>query len=100
MAALRLGNNAVTPDALTSDLPTFPYTTEEDEKFINALQLGCYTAVYPHSIGFFTEHACNPFVMTYVARLWGIVGKCDVSMNPGRPYDPLRYSAPPLHSFR
>jgi len=47
-------------DALTSDVPTFPYTAEEDEKFINLLQLS-------------KEHACNPFVITYVARLWGIV---------------------------
>jgi len=106
MATLMLGNNGVTPDALTSDVPTFPCTVEKDEKFISLLQLSnvCfiyYTAVYPHSIGFFTEHARNSFVITYVARLWGIVGKHDVSMNPGRPYDPLRSSAPPpLHSFR
>jgi len=47
-------------DSLTSDAPTFPYTAEEDEKFINLLQLS-------------KEHACNPYVITYVARLWGIV---------------------------
>jgi len=44
-------------DALTSDAPTFPYAAEDDEKFINLLQLS-------------KEHACNPYVITYVARLW------------------------------
>jgi hypothetical protein len=47
-------------DTLTSDVPTFPYTAEECERFINLLR---------HS----KEHASSPFVITYVARLWGIV---------------------------
>jgi len=48
MAALKLGNDGVAPDALTSDVPTFPYTAEEDEKFINLLQLskGVFYLVY------------------------------------------------------
>ncbi|KAH9979757.1 hypothetical protein BJV74DRAFT_120386 [Russula compacta] len=47
-------------DALTSDVPTFPYTAEENEKFINLLQSS-------------KEHASNPYVTTFVARLWEIV---------------------------
>ncbi len=39
LVALKLGNNGYAPDALTSDAPTFPYTAEEDEKFVNLLQL-------------------------------------------------------------
>jgi hypothetical protein len=39
MTALKLENNGIVPDALTSDAPTFPYTAEEDDKFINLLQL-------------------------------------------------------------
>jgi len=48
LAALKLGNNGVAPDALTSDVPTFPYTAEEDEKFINLLQLskGAFYSLY------------------------------------------------------
>jgi hypothetical protein len=39
MAALKLGNNGIASDALTSDVPTFPYTAEEDQKFIDLLQV-------------------------------------------------------------
>jgi len=39
LVALKLGNNRYAPDALTSDSPTFPYTAEEDDKFVNLLQL-------------------------------------------------------------
>lgn len=45
MAALKLENNRIAPDALTSDVPTFPYTAEEDLNFIELLQLSkgaCY----------------------------------------------------------
>ncbi|KAI0250658.1 hypothetical protein BJV78DRAFT_545954 [Lactifluus subvellereus] len=47
-------------DALTSDVPTFPYTGEENERFIDILQRG-------------KEYAPNAYVTTYVARLWVIV---------------------------
>jgi len=47
-------------DALTSDIPTFPYTADECEKFINLLQCS-------------KEHASNPYITTYVARLWEVV---------------------------
>jgi hypothetical protein len=97
----------IASDALTSDVPTFPYTAEEDQRFIDLLQVskGTFCLIWPrvsslNRIYFFTENASNPFVITFVARLWGIVGKHDVSMNPGRPYDPPRSSEPPpLHSF-
>ena len=39
MAALKLGNNGIVSDALTSDVPTFPYTAEEDQRFIDLLQV-------------------------------------------------------------
>ena len=38
-AALKLGNNGIASDALTSDVPTFPYTAEEDQRFIDLLQV-------------------------------------------------------------
>ncbi|KAH9998654.1 hypothetical protein BJV77DRAFT_940470 [Russula vinacea] len=44
-------------NALTSDIPTFPYTAEECDRFIHILQ---------HR----KEHASDPYVMTFVARLW------------------------------
>ncbi|KAI9509045.1 hypothetical protein F5148DRAFT_816527 [Russula earlei] len=47
-------------DALTSDVPTFPYTAEESEKFINLLQCS-------------KDHATNPYITTVVARLWVVV---------------------------
>jgi len=47
-------------DALTSDLPTFPYTAEESERFIDILQRG-------------KDHAPNAYITTYVARLWVVV---------------------------
>ena len=36
-AAFKLGNNGIASDALTSDVPTFPYTAEEDQRFIDLL---------------------------------------------------------------
>ncbi|KAF8474535.1 hypothetical protein DFH94DRAFT_134644 [Russula ochroleuca] len=47
-------------DALTSDIPTFPYTAEECDRFINLLQCR-------------KEHASSPSVTTFVARLWVVV---------------------------
>ena len=49
MVALKLGNNMYAPDALTSDSPTFPYTAEDDEKFISLLQFskGAVYVEYP-----------------------------------------------------
>jgi len=47
-------------DALTSEIPTFPYTDEECERFINLLQCS-------------KEHASNPYITTFVARLWVVV---------------------------
>jgi hypothetical protein len=49
-------------DALTSDIPTFPYTAKECERFINLLQSSKVT-----------EHASNPYITTFVARLWVVV---------------------------
>ena len=93
-------------DALTSDLPTFPYTAEENEKFINLLQSCKGNALLGElyvtlSSRFFAEHASNPYVTTFVARLWEIVGKHNVVLsNPVRPHDSFRSSKPPLfHSL-
>ncbi|KAH9952360.1 hypothetical protein BC827DRAFT_1256263 [Russula dissimulans] len=47
-------------DALTSDLPTFPYTAEECGRFIGLLH---------DSI----DQASNPYITTYIARLWVVV---------------------------
>jgi hypothetical protein len=47
-------------DTLTSEIPTFPYTANECEQFINLLQKS-------------KEHGSNPYVTTYVARLWVVV---------------------------
>ncbi|KAI0296409.1 hypothetical protein BC826DRAFT_233266 [Russula brevipes] len=47
-------------DALTSDVPTFPYTAEECERFTNLLRCS-------------RDSASNPYVTTFVARLWVIV---------------------------
>ncbi|KAI0301652.1 hypothetical protein B0F90DRAFT_1628576, partial [Multifurca ochricompacta] len=47
-------------DGLTSEVPTFPYTAEEDEKFIDLLQRS-------------KEHAPTSYITTYVARLWAVV---------------------------
>jgi len=47
-------------DALTSETPTFPYTAEQSEEFIDLLQRG-------------KDHASSPYVVTYVARLWATV---------------------------
>ncbi|KAH9998653.1 hypothetical protein BJV77DRAFT_704337 [Russula vinacea] len=44
-------------NALTSDISTFPYTVEECDRFINLFQCR-------------KEHASNPYVTTFVARLW------------------------------
>ncbi|KAH9003504.1 hypothetical protein EDB86DRAFT_2370277 [Lactarius hatsudake] len=47
-------------DALTSETPTFPYTANQCQDFIQLLQ--CSRA-----------HASSPHVTTYVARLWATV---------------------------
>ncbi|KAI0296416.1 hypothetical protein BC826DRAFT_968067 [Russula brevipes] len=47
-------------DTLTSDVPTFPYTAEECESYLNLLKSS-------------KEHASNPYITTFVARLWVIV---------------------------
>jgi hypothetical protein len=47
-------------DALTSEIPTFPYTAEECDNFIKLLQSS-------------KEHATNPYITTFVARLWEVV---------------------------
>jgi hypothetical protein len=48
-----------------------------------------------------TEHASNPYITTYVARLWEVVGKQNAPTNPKTPYDPFSSSQSPLfHSFR
>ncbi|KAH9009027.1 hypothetical protein EDB84DRAFT_41975 [Lactarius hengduanensis] len=47
-------------DALTSEIPTFPYTPNQCEDLIELLQRS-------------RDHASNPFVVTYVARLWATI---------------------------
>jgi len=47
-------------DALTSETPTFPYTADECERFIDLLKCS-------------KEHASNPYITTVVARLWVVV---------------------------
>ncbi|KAN0116201.1 hypothetical protein V8E52_006258 [Russula decolorans] len=47
-------------DALTSEIPTFPYTADECERFINLLNCS-------------KEHASNSYITTFVARLWVVV---------------------------
>jgi len=44
-------------DALTSDTPTFPYTAQESQEFIDLLQRS-------------KDNASSPYIITYVARLW------------------------------
>ena len=67
-------------DALTSDVPTFPYTGEENERFIDVLQRGkgafhSISLPLPSLNHFSTEHAPSAYITTYVARLWVVVGK-------------------------
>jgi hypothetical protein len=38
------------PDALTSDVPTFPYTAEENDRFISMLQLSKGALYFVYSI--------------------------------------------------
>jgi hypothetical protein len=67
-------------DTLTSEIPTFPYTADECERFINLLQAskGAFGLARPawfipdRSV---TEHGSNPYITTFVARLWVVVGK-------------------------
>jgi len=47
-------------DALTSEIPTFPYTADECGRFIDLLKCS-------------KEHASNPYITTFVARLWVVV---------------------------
>ncbi|KAI0261593.1 hypothetical protein BC834DRAFT_460071 [Gloeopeniophorella convolvens] len=47
-------------DALTSEVPTFPYTPEESGRFIEMLQRG-------------KEHASDPYIITLMARLRAVV---------------------------
>ena len=39
IAALKFETKRIASDALTSDVPTFPYTAEEDERFIDLLRV-------------------------------------------------------------
>ncbi|KAH9164843.1 hypothetical protein EDB89DRAFT_1850829, partial [Lactarius sanguifluus] len=56
-------------DALTSETPTFPYTANQCQDFIELLQ--CSKA-----------HASSPHITTYVARLWATVGKFFAPLDP------------------
>jgi hypothetical protein len=47
-------------DALTSEIPTFPYTADECDRFINLLERS-------------KDYASNPYITTFVARLWVVV---------------------------
>ncbi|KAF8474423.1 hypothetical protein DFH94DRAFT_695491 [Russula ochroleuca] len=51
-------------DALTSDIPSFPFTTDECDMFINVLQ--CRKV---------TGNVSDSYVTTYVAKLWERIGK-------------------------
>ncbi|KAF8474416.1 hypothetical protein DFH94DRAFT_129161 [Russula ochroleuca] len=68
-------------DALTSDIPTFPYTAEECDRFINLLQCS-------------KENVSNPYVTTFVARLWAVVANHRFSTHFGE--DHYRMSS--IHS--
>ncbi|KAH9031461.1 hypothetical protein EDB84DRAFT_1271049, partial [Lactarius hengduanensis] len=66
-------------DALTSKVPTFPYTASQCEDFIELLQRskGMFFHLvhlrWPSVDWFLVDHASNPFVVTYVARSWATV---------------------------
>ena len=67
-------------DALTSDTPTFPYTAKQSEEFIDLLQCGkgvfrLLHPARPPANWILADQASNPYIITYVARLWATVGK-------------------------
>jgi len=47
-------------DSLTSETPTFPYTPNQSQEFIELFRRS-------------KDHASNPYIITYVARLWATV---------------------------
>ncbi|KAF8258671.1 hypothetical protein EI94DRAFT_1111045 [Lactarius quietus] len=47
-------------DSLTSETPTFPYSAEQSQEFIELLQSS-------------KDHTSSPYIVTYVARLWATV---------------------------
>jgi len=88
-------------DALTSEIPTFPYTANECQKFIELLQ--CGKGMF-HSVHFlwhlvdrlFLDHASSPYITTFVARLWAIVGKFHAPKSSLALYDLSFLSKPSL----
>ena len=74
-------------DALTSDTPTFPYTANQCQEFIELLQRskGVFHLIYlawpSVDLFFCVDHASSPYITTYVARLWATVGKFSASSN-------------------
>lgn len=68
-------------DALTSDTPTFPYTTSQCEDFIELLQRskGMFhfaPLAWPPVDWSLIGHASSPYVVAYVARSWKTIGMC------------------------
>ena len=107
MAALKLGNNGICIRCSDVGCPHISVHSRGGPKVHRPpsgqqgwVLLNIGPCILTQSDFFFTEHANNPFIITFVARLWGIVGKHDVSMHPARPYDHLCSSEPPLfHSL-
>ncbi|KAF8257102.1 hypothetical protein EI94DRAFT_1634117, partial [Lactarius quietus] len=65
-------------DALTSETPTFPYSAEQSQEFIDLLQrgkglFGLVHLARPLVDYFLVDHTSSPYVVTYVARLWATI---------------------------
>ena len=101
-----LGGDRQPLDALTSESPTFPYTANQCEDFIELLQRskGVFRLVHLAWLSvdwLLVDHASSPYVVAYVARSWATVGRLYVSMDCGTPHDPSPCSKPPLlYPFR
>ncbi|KAH9017912.1 hypothetical protein EDB84DRAFT_1566645 [Lactarius hengduanensis] len=64
-------------DTLTSETPTFPYTAEQSEEFIDLLRRGkgpfrLLGPAFPVN-WLLADYASSPYITTYVARLWATV---------------------------
>jgi len=75
------GSNRQYLDALTSETPTFPYTADQCEDFVELLQrskgmIHLVHLAWPSGNCFFlVDYASSPYITTYVARLSATVGK-------------------------
>ena len=98
-------SNRPSLDALTSEIPTFPYTASQCEEFIELLQRskGVFQLVHlvwPSADWLLVDHASSPYVVAYVANLWATLGRLYASMDCSTPHDPSHCSKPPLlHPF-